>query len=278
LLRPFYPQFPTLSAINEVQSIGNSVYNGLVASLRMNAWHGLTSQFSYTFGHSIDDASAIRNLNPANSFNVRNDRGPSTFDVRHTFSSYITYLFPTPSRGPKRLVGGWQLNSLILLYTGLPYTVFSGRNVSGTFEGRDRADLVGDPYAGVQHKIVTASDGSKYEQWVNPAAFAQPAPGTFGNIGRNSLRGPNFATVDFAVVKNTPITERVNAQFRVEMFNLFNRKNLPIPGPIGSAPPSDRLSSSSFGRITDTIGDYLGATGIGSGEPFNVQLALKIIF
>jgi hypothetical protein len=150
--------------------------------------------------------------------------------------------------------------------------------VSGTFEGRDRADLVGDPYAGVQHKIVTASDGSKFEQWVNPAAFAQPAPGTFGNIGRNSLRGPGFADVDFAVVKNTPITERVNAQFRVEMFNLFNRKNLPIPGPIQSSPPGDRLSSSSFGRINDTIGDYLGATGIGAGEPFNVQLALKIIF
>ncbi len=112
--------------------------------------------------------------------------------------------------------------------------------------------------------------------WINFAAFAQPAPGTFGNIGRNSLRDPGFATVDFAVVKNTPI--RVNAQFRVEMFNLFNRKNLPIPGPIQSSPPGDRLTSTSFGRINGTMGDYLGATGIGSGEPFNVQLALKIIF
>jgi hypothetical protein len=135
----------------------------------------------------------------------------------------------------------------------------------------------------VQHTIVTASDGSRYEQWLNPAAFQQPAPGTFGNAGRNRFRGPSFADVDFSVVKVTPITERVKTQLRFEMFNLFNRRNLPIPGPPGlsstsSTPPGDKLSSGSFGRISDTVGDYNGATGIGSGEPFNLQLALKIIF
>ena len=107
-------------------------------------------------------------------------------------------------------------------------------------------------------------------QWLNPAAFALPAPGTFGNEKRNQFRGPGFADVDFSVFKNTPITERISTQFRVEMFNIFNRRNLPIP--------NANFNSGSFGRISDTIGDYNGATGIGAGEPFNVQLALKIIF
>ena len=279
-LRPFYSQFPQFATINEIQSIGNAHYNGLQASLRTNAFHGLTSQFSYVYAHSIDDGSAIRSRNPTDSTNIRYDRGNSDFDVRHTFSSYIVYAIPAP-HGPRRLVQGWQLNSLISIYSGLPFTAYSGQNVSGTFEGRDRANVIGDPYKGGSEHIITNPDGSKYVQYLNPAAFAQPAPGTFGNSGRNSLFGPAFADVDFSVVKNTPITERVSAQFRVEMFNLFNRTNLPIPGGGGAgftSPPGTKLSSSTFGRIFDTVGDYNGAPGIGAGEPFNVQLALKIIF
>jgi hypothetical protein len=99
-------------------------------------------------------------------------------------------------------------------------------------------------------------------------------------VGRNSLRGPGFADVDFAAVKNTAITERVNLQFRAEMFNLFNHTNLPTPGsgaPGSTTPPGTRLNSS-FGRISSTTGVYNGAPGIGAGEPFNIQLALKLIF
>ena len=109
-----------------------------------------------------------------------------------------------------------------------------------------------------------------YVQWLNTAAFAFPANGSFGNEKRNSIRGPRFADVDVSVFKTTNITERVKAQLRVEMFNIFNRTNLPIS--------NGTLTSGSFGRISDTIGDYNGATGIGAGEPFNVQLGLKIIF
>jgi hypothetical protein len=105
---------------------------------------------------------------------------------------------------------------------------------------------------------------------LNPAAFAQPAAGTFGNLSRNKFYGPGYGAVDLAVFKNTKITERIGTQLRVEMFNLFNRKNL--------APPSGTFGSGSFLTTADTIGDYNGAPGIGPGEPFNVQLALKLIF
>jgi hypothetical protein len=266
-LRPYYSQFPQFATINQVESVANSHYNGMVASLRTNFWHGVISKFSYTLGHSLDDASIVRGRNPTNSYDLRGDYGNSDFDVRNTFSSYITYNLPTPSRGPKRLVGGWQLNSLMAFHGGQPFTAFSGKNVSGTFEGQDRVDVVGDPFQGVNHSIANG-----YVQFVNPAAFAQPAAGTFGNEKRNQFYGPGFSDVDFSIFKNTPITERIGTQFRIEMFNIFNHTNL---GLLGSAP---KLSSGSFGRITDTIGDYNGATGIGAGEPFNVQLALKIIF
>ena len=123
-------------------------------------------------------------------------------------------------------------------------------------------------------------------QWINPAAFAAPAPGNYGTLPRNFLYGPGFSSVDFSVVKNTKITERVGAQLRIEMYNLFNRKNLALPSSgCGVTDPSsslqsDRvcLASSGLGLTADTIGDYNGAPGIGPGEAFNMQLALKITF
>jgi len=280
-LRPYYAAFPQFATINQVESVGNSSYNALQASLRTNSWHGLTSQFSYTYGHSIDLGSAIRSRVPTNSYNYNFDRGNADFDVRHTFTDYVVYVLPAFSHGPRKLVQGWQVNSVMSFYSGLPFSAFSGLNVSGTFQGRDRVNLVGDPYAGAGTNIITNPDGTKYVQFLNVAAFAQPAAGTFGNLGRNTLRGPGYAEVDFAAVKNTAITERVSLQFRAEMFNLFNRVNLPIPGsgsPSSTTPPSTRLNTSSFGRITATTGVFNGAPGIGAGEPFNIQLGLKLIF
>ena len=109
-------------------------------------------------------------------------------------------------------------------------------------------------------------------QYLNPNSFAVPTYGTYGNMSRDQVVGPGFGDVDLSLVKNTPIfKERVTAQFRVEMFNVFNRINL--------AQPLNNLGyGSAFGTSTSTIGVSYGAPGIGSGEPYNTQLALKIIF
>lgn len=263
--RPYYAMFPNYATINQVESGANSQYQGMIASIRTSVWHGLTAKFNYTLGHSQDDASLVRGASPTNSQDLRFDYGNSNFDIRSTFTSYITYQLPSPSSGPKWLLQGWQINSLISAYTGAPYTVYAGVNVSGTFEGKDRVNVVGDPNSGVNRSLTNG-----YVQWFNPAAFALPTPGTFGNEKRNQFYGPAFADVDLSVFKTTRITERVAAQFRVEMFNIFNRTNLSGPG--------TTFTSSSLGRSSDTIGDANGAPGIGAGEPFNVQLALKLIF
>jgi hypothetical protein len=194
---------------------------------------------------------------------VQGDYGNSDFDTRHNFTALLNYDLPHADRF-KPLLNGWQLSSLLSFHKGQPFNATTSTDNTGTDEGVQRPDLIGDPYAGVSHKF--SKDGV---QWVNPAAFAQPAPGTYGNLPRNFLYGPGFANVDFSVIKNTKITERINAQFRVELYNLFNRVNL--------APPSGGLGGG-FGITADTIGDYNGAPGIGPGEAFNVQLGLKITF
>src|SRR5947207_11852846 len=127
--------------------------------------------------------------------------------------------------------------------------------------------IFGNPFAGVSHSFSKSLGGEPGEQWVNPNAFATPASGP-GNLGRNAFYGPGFGDVDVSVIKNIGITERMKLQLRAEMFNVFNRINLATgAGSVGSD-----------GTVRDTIGDFNGAPGLGPGEPFNLQLAAKIIF
>ena len=105
--------------------------------------------------------------------------------------------------------------------------------------------------------------------WINRTAFVNPASGSFGTVARNSVDGPGYASVDLSVFKAIPLRDRLRAQLRLEMFNLFNRVNLAQPG--------SRVGGG-LGRIGDTIGDSRGSPGIGPGEPFNMQLALKFLF
>lgn len=262
--RPYYSQFPNLSTINEIQSVANAYYNGAIVSLRSSGFHGFSTKLNYTYGHSRDDLSSTRGVIPQNSYNLKGDYGNSDFDIRHSFSGFISYNVPSPSRY-KMLLGGWQLNSLLTFYSGSPFTVHTGQNTSGTEENSDRAEVIGDPFANVP-----ASVKGSYAYFFNPAAFALPAAGTYANQPRNEFYGPATYQVDFSVFKNVKITERVSTQLRMEMFNLFNTLDL--------AKPTTTFTSSGLGQVTSTLGVYNGAPGIGTGEPRNMQLAVKLIF
>jgi len=261
--RPFFAAFPDFGVINQIETNGNSNYNSLQTVLKVREWHRFTSQFTYTWAHGLDDMTQYRGTLPQDSFNLKADYGNMDYDTRHNFTAVMNYDLPNPLRF-KPLLGGWALSSLVSLHTGQPFTVFSSNDTSGTGEGEQRANQIGDPFAGVSHKFSKSG-----VTWLNQAAFADPAPGTFGTSQRNGYYGPGYASVDFSVIKNTKITERIGTQFRIEMYNLFNRVNL--------APPSGS-NGSGLGIAADTIGDYNGAPGIGPGEAFNMQLALKIIF
>ena len=262
----FNAQFPAVGTILQENSIGNSNYHSLQSTLRLRTFRGLTGQFAYTWAHALDDMTQYRGAIPLDSFNLRNEYGNSDFDTRHNFNAYLTYDIPGSSHGPKILTHGWQLSSVLSFHSGQPFN-FPGPNPSGT--QRPGLDLVADPFAGVDHsftKSVGGPGGRPGAQWVNPNAFVTVTGP--GDVRRNEFYGPGFSDVDLSVIKNIPVTERFRVQLRADMFNVFNRINL----------FTGAGSVDSHGTIRDTEGDSQGAPGIGPGEPFNMQLAVKIIF
>jgi hypothetical protein len=268
--RPYYFQFPAFAAINQYESKAGSNYHSLQSMIRTSNYHGLTAQAAYTYGHSLDNVSGTRGFAPQNSLDLSAEYGNADFDVRHTFNGYVVYEVPKFTERWKPVTNGWQVNTFMTFYTGKPVNVKTSTNNSGTGEFQDRATKVADPYTTAHSLVRSSATTGAYVQWFAPSAFALPAKGTYSGMHRNEVRGPGFGTVDASLVKNTPLHESVSFQLRAEMFNIFNRLNL--------ASPSGSFTSGSFGRSVTTVGDNVGAPGIGSGEPFNVQFAGKIIF
>ena len=250
--RPLYPTFAT---ITDQASWGNSVYHSLQLGLNKRLSRGLTILANYTFGKLIDDSSGDGSA-PSNPFNLRNQRGLGDFDLAHRFVGSYIWQLPRLERHNamlRALLRNWETNGLVTLESGRPFTVTSGRDNSGSGINNDRADVIGNP-----HLSLDRPRGELINQYFNTAAFAQNGAGTFGNAGRNILRGPGNATVDFGMIKVFPLRERHRMQFRAEMFNLFNRVNLNNP--------NSNQSAANFGKITN------------AGSPRVIQLALKYMF
>jgi hypothetical protein len=267
--------FPNFTNILQLNTIGTSNYNALQTTFRMRAWHGLSSQFAYTWAHALDEISQYRAVILDDAFNKHLDYGNSDFDTRHLFTINLTYDIPRASWATsgwsKRLINDWQISSIINLHSGQPYDeLLSGLN------------QIGDPFRGVSHSFDSSLPGV---QWINPSAFCSPAkdPGCGGApVSRNRFVGPNFKDVDLSVIKNIPIKERLVLQLRADMFNLFNRTNFASGvGTVNLSCAEDTAlhrctSLAGFGQVNDTIGDFNGAPGLGPGEQFNMQLAVKL--
>ncbi len=225
----------------------------------------MISQVNFTWSHSLDEVTQYVGALPQVSTNLKGNYGNSDYDIRRTLTGYLIYDIPGSSHGPRWLTHGWQANANLSFHSGLPFNVYASSDTSGTGENTTRGNQIGDAYQGASQTLANHQP----VQWINPNAFENPANGSFGTIGRNVLRGPGYGDVDLSFFKNMPIKERLHAQLRIEMFNVFNRVNL--------APPSGYIGGG-FGQSSDTIGDYSGSPGIGPGEPFNTQVALKLIF
>jgi outer membrane receptor protein involved in Fe transport len=254
--RPYYGQYNYYGNINQISSIGTANYNSLQAQLRMSNWHHLTAQAVYTWAHNLDEVSQYRGTLPQDSTNFKGDYGNSDYDTRNNLTAFLSYEIPG-SQKLKLLTQGWQTNALLNFHGGQPFQIFAGSDVSGTNEGLDRVDQVSPAKTGINGEKPNVA-------WIDLSHFADAAPGSFGTLRRNQFYGPGFSDVDFSVFKNTKVYERLTIQLRAELFNLFNRTNF--------APPNGSQ------LLNDTIGDYNGAPGIGSGEPFNAQFGGKIIF
>ena len=272
----------------EVNS-SHSTYHAFQASLaKTSARAGLGIQANYTLGKSLDDSSSVvagfapmtfgnqSGSWPQDPRHPAADKGPSTFDLRHTFGMTVIYQPALDQvgflRGANRgLTTGWQLLNITTLTSGPPFSVFSGVEQTGFGAGGgDRPDQIGVPVFSNQRKVredyfgLGADNGSLFSIPINLPGGSGPNQGRFGTLGRNTFRGPADHNFDFALLKDTPLGHRSQGepailQFRGEFFNAFNLVHFGLPANI--------LRGSGFGLISGT-----------SGTSRQIQFSLKLLF
>jgi len=292
--------------INQEESSANSNYHALQTSLRMNSWRGVTSAVNFVWSHSLDNASDSEDFipnasQPNNSLEPELEHGNSNFDIRRRFTWNFGYELPKTSGSLARLKNGWGINGVLNLQDGQPFQLnydFEG-DYSGSGEGFDRPDVVGPitygsgPFSVDLHSFqVPCTFGNTTA--IPGSGDSNCLAGTrhFGDLGRNSLRGPSFKELNFSIFKRTALTERVNLQFNVDFFNIFNHPNFANPNlpDFITDPATNGLDASGRGLITNPATGTsflpLAATGdvgignpfLGGGGPRGTQFALKLIF
>jgi hypothetical protein len=251
-----YPEFGA-AGIQFLKADGVGNYNGIGTKLSQHFGTHLTTLISYTFSKSLDDSSAIRG--PGNDFVPPNarcrscDYGPSDFNVPHRFVASVIYALPFGKGNQflnhggivNQVVGGWELSLIATAQSGGATETSSWDSAGVSFSpSGERLNCI----PGVSQVLPNANQNG----WYNSAAFSNPVAGTFGNCGRDNLRGPKQVNFDFSGIKNFPITERQYVQFRIEMFNAPNHVELGTPGSVSWGGSSSVAPPNNFGMITST--------------------------
>jgi hypothetical protein len=248
-------------------------------------------QGSYTYAKNTNNADGVfgRYLDvsgtvPQDPDDWRTDWGLAGIDIRNYFSLNYTYDLPFARNlagAAGKVLAGWQINGILTLADGTPNSILTGFNRSGNGASgtqiTDRPNLLpgfsNSPVKGVSKGCPGVPAGTKLgtpDLYFDPCAFALPEPGFYGNLGRNTVIGPGLANFDFAVVKNTALTETKSLQFRAEAFNVFNRANFNRPGPLTE---SIRLFDLSGARVVPNA--TIRSTLTDSRQ---IQLGLKFNF
>jgi hypothetical protein len=227
LVRSSYPGYGTISSI---ETTANSIYNAFQLSAQRSVG-ALTLSLAYTYSHSIDDSSDRYDGAFVDSYNVKNSRANSNFDLRHNLA--ISYVYALPFFKEEgfthTLLGAWSVSGIVTIQTGTPFSVTNGTTYgdsaglgNGVGTG-SRPDLVGNPNAvNASDKATAAAASVIGPLYYNPGAFALPVGLTYGDVGRNTLYLPGRINFDFGLFKRFPIKEKTAFEFRWETFNLFN--------------------------------------------------------
>ena len=279
---PSAPPDSRFGPVGWITTAGTSSYNGLTASLRAQT-HSATVLLNYTWSHGFDTVSNggllpfnystnLSPLSPMNPYNIQANRADSDYDVRHYLSASYVWQLPfkglTRGHGPAALVNGWQVSGTIFTRTGLPYTPYDGSDGAGIYN-YGAAQL----YANFNGGTVS-SCSSPQNPCLTATQFSSAATG-FGNVLRNSFRGPGYFDTDFSLLKYTNIPHWEGAKLAVgaQAYNVFNHPNFDIP--------DANIDSSTFGTVIHTVGSptsILGAFLGGDASVRMIQLTARIVF
>ncbi len=264
-LRLFAPDYSTIQM--DGQDV-NSNFNALELTFQQHVAKNLSLDVAYTYSKALDNFP-----NGANNYDIGSDSSsalPWYAAGRHQFdygpASYnrtnnlvVSYVWELPALSgtnwlERGVLGSWEWTGIVSASSGTPFTILAGKDQSGTGLNQDRGVQV----AGVNPSASGPCSGEFCVGYLNKAAFAEPARGTFGTLAKDSFTGPGYFDWDMGIFKNFPVTERYRLQFRGEFFNTFNTVNFNNP--------TSNVSSGGFGTIT------------GANDPRIVQLALKLFF
>lgn len=299
---------------------GTDHYDSLQTSVQRRFNQGLTIGGQWTYGHSLGNTGGSNEAQTAqNPFNFNADRGNNAFDIRHSMNATALYELPVgtgrkylanSNKLVNLLAGGWQIGGVLNARTGLPIDLTIARNdiayqvnstgqivsnpiVSGTTVLT--TPVVNNPYGGAfrnnrRPDVVAGVDpflhGSDGRYFLNPAAFAFPTPGSFGNLGRWALHGPSLTQFDMTLQKRFRLTERMNMEFRGELYNLFNKTNFANPSArlnnaLGTGAnqlqPGQSFSAAAAGG-TFGIANSTVTKDVGLGASRQIQLSLRLNF
>ncbi len=260
LLNPIRPYVGYLG-IDGIRDVFTSNYHSLQTQLQ-RTWGASLVNISYTWSHGLTTIPFDRSVPPQNTYDLKADYGPTAADRRHVITANFVWSMPflRDQQGfVGHVLGGWELSGIQTFQTGAPLTISTDSDLDPAGQGclgpspcQVRPDMIADPMLNAPRT---------FNEWFNTAAFADVPPGQFrnGNARRGTVYGPGFWRTDLSLFKNIKITERVNSQFRLESFNLFNHTN-----PVCCT--STFLGDPGFGQISSTR------------DPRIVQLGLKLNF
>jgi hypothetical protein len=256
-------------------SVGTSSYNALQLDLNHRMSRGLMVRGVYTWSKTLDDGDSLNATAAgnapglaANPFDVKSDWGPATYDVRNVSVIDGSYELPFGPHRPiasgssfgAKLAGGWTADTIVTLQSGFPFTPELSYNPSNNGDSKNPVR----PFANPEFR--GSAILGKSSRWFNPAAFLAPPPGSgfYGNLGRDSLTGPGLAAWDVSMLKETPLRERLNLQFRAELFNLLNHPNFNTPNLVVFTPSG--------------LSPTAGVVTVTSTTSRQVQFAMKLLW
>jgi hypothetical protein len=288
----FQPTDARFGAVTQFSTGANSHYNGLQLTAMKRLGHGLQGQVNYTSSRCMDTVSnggflqfsAGGILSPLPGELAR-DYGPCDYDIRHNLNGQYVYQLPVKVRNQALgyALNGWQISGTAFWHSGVPFSVLStpysvGGNGIVQGSGPEFASVV----AGVplyEHHPIQGVTQPGTLQWLNPDAFVStvdPSTGQcyggdspqncqFGNLGRNSLRGPDFLWSDFYLTKWFTLAEHVKLRFESQFFNVFNHPNFGLPSVVQAGIPGQPSTQTGFGALTYTTSPPTGLLGVGLG-------------